>query len=54
MITLRMMRLPILLIILLPLMGLSQEKEGKREFFDPSVKVEDSGKLVQELREEVR
>ncbi|MCF7825954.1 MAG: hypothetical protein K9M55_02240 [Candidatus Marinimicrobia bacterium] len=53
--------LPVVLIVLLPLMGLSQKKktEGtskgstKREFFQPSVEVRGTDSVVKELRKEV-
>ncbi|MCF7824505.1 MAG: hypothetical protein K9N35_10085 [Candidatus Marinimicrobia bacterium] len=51
----------VLLGILVPFLGLSQgtaPKQNtpaeKREFFEPELRVDDSDKLVQELREEVR
>ncbi len=49
--------LRISLIALLPLIGLSQddtEKSEDREFFEPEIRVEDTGKLVEQLRTEVQ
>lgn len=53
--------LAFILISLLPLRGVSQasdsvktDQKNKREFFEPEIRVEDTGKLVQELREEIR
>jgi len=47
-----------ILVLMIPLSGMGQETEDKtqaekREFFEPEIRVEDTAKLVQELREEV-
>ena len=57
---LNMKLLPLLLILLLPLIGLSQKKSDgtsqgsdKREFFEPALSVKNTEKAVKELREEI-